>query len=280
MSKLIIFILFTLSLEAFSGVQKNQEPSCSMESLEIPLGMKKDDLIELSDKIKGLLLQEPFYEKVSSAGGVIVKGSKNIDDQSLSKASLVVQAMLSKRPDIKQNIIDKNVSIVVIAKNENYCDLPETQDLKNQSTFDGRSFCTICGAGANEIRPITAVCEDNLLKTKNDPYFGTEDILTHELAHTIHLMGMNSREKERLMSLYEEVKKKGKYELNKEGTPTYMMANEEEFFACLSAMWFNVHNPKSYAFSPALNNRETLKAKLPAVYEFLREFYPDFDLAK
>lgn len=55
-----------------------------------------------------------------------------------------------------------------------------------------------------------------------------------------------------------------------------MMANEEEFFACLTAMWFNVHNPQSYAFSPALNNRETLKAELPAVYEFLKEFYPDF----
>lgn len=181
---------------------------CSPNFLNIPLGMKEDDFLKLSEKIKGLILQKPFYEKVSSAGGVIVKGSKNIDEKSLAKASLVVQDMLSKRPDIKQNIIDKNVSIVIIAKNENYCDLPETQDLKNQSTFDGRSFCSICGAGANETRPITAVCEDNLLKTKDDPYFGTEDILTHELAHTIHLMGMSPREKERLLSLYEEVKKK------------------------------------------------------------------------
>lgn len=216
-----------------------------------------------------------FYTKFKRSQGLLIKGSKLVEDQSLEKASKVIDRMIFKRVDIKERLMGNMAEISIIAKHESYCDLPEARDLRGKKTFDGRDFCKICGGGGVMGRPITAVCEDNLLKTASDPYFGKEDILTHEFAHTIHLLGMNDSDKKVVTAMFMSAKKKGTFEKNLYGKPAYMMANEEEFFACLSAVWFGVHNPKSVSLSAELNGRESIKLKLPGMYYFLKSIYPE-----
>jgi hypothetical protein len=70
-------------------------------------------------------------------------------------------------------------------------------------------------------RPIAAICEDNLLRTSNDPYLGKEDILTHEFAHTMHILGMNDVDKKSVTTLYLAARKKGIFEKNLYGNPAY-----------------------------------------------------------
>lgn len=244
---------------------------CIHGSLNKPLN---PGAVKLSKDIV-LIVQPGFYQKFLMAEGLVIKGSKNVSDSALRKASETLNKMLSKRADIRKNLIAKKADIVIIAPAENYCSFPETLTLAGTKTFDGRDFCSICGAGGNEGRPITAICEDNLLQTDKDPYNRTEDILTHELAHTIHSLGMDEGTKRRLVALYSTAKVNNIFTKNKKGEATYVMANDEEFFACLTAVWFGVHNPESPAFSADLINRNSIKEKFPMMYNFLAEIYPE-----
>lgn len=218
--------------------------------------------------------RESFYKKFKNSSGILIKGSIRVEDRSLSIASKTIERMLSKRGDIKNKLFKNYAEVAVIAKNETYCDLPEAFDLKNKKTFDGRDFCKICGGGGVIGRPITAICEDNLLKTEKDPYYGKEDILTHEFAHTIHILGMSDIDKKKVSTLYKAAKESGKFNKNRHAEAAYMMANEEEFFACLSAVWFNVQNPQSASLSPKLKSREAIRLNLPDMYSFLESIYP------
>ncbi|MFA6235936.1 MAG: hypothetical protein WC635_01310 [Bacteriovorax sp.] len=266
-----IFIFSSFSLPAadfpchYSSPQSQLGPSTEKLALDIQTATNKI--------IKGT--QPEFYKKFLNSNGLLIKGSQKVSDTSLARASETLNKMLGKRADIRNNLIDKKADIVIIAPSENYCSFPETEELKGTKTFDGRDFCEICGAGGNEGRPITAICEDNLLKTKKDPYFGSEDILTHELAHTIHILGMNESTKKRLNELYNIAKRNNLFAKNKNGEATYVMANDEEFFACLSAVWFGAHNPKSTAFPPELRDRDSIRQISPLIYEFLKEIYPE-----
>lgn len=216
-----------------------------------------------------------FYQKFQKSHGLLIKGSSQIDERSLLQASQIVGKMISKRMDIKERLISNAAEIAIIAQNESYCDLPEARDLRGKKTFDGRDFCKICGGGGVVGRPITAICEDNLLKTKNDPYKGKEDILTHEFAHTMHLLGMNREDKKSVTKIYQTALKNKLFRNNRYGKPAYMMANEQEFFACLSAIWFGVHNSKSASLAAELSDREAIKNKLPSMYNFLKSIYPE-----
>lgn len=272
--KNIFLFLFIASFNLLAHEGHDSSVPCSEGKSEV-ISESESGLIENTNKALNVLSAKEFYKKFKKTSGLNVKGSSSIEDDSLTKAVLIIEKMISKRPDIRERLIRENAEVVIIAKNENYCDIPEARDLKDKKTFDGRSFCDICGGGGVIGRPITTVCEDNLLKTKNDPYHGTEDILTHEFAHTMHIMGMNEADKKNVTKLYEEAKKNEVFLKNADNQPTYMMANEQEFFACLSAAWFGVHNPKSPAISPDLQDRNSIKEKLPAVYDFMKTIYPE-----
>lgn len=272
MKNCILVILLIIAPHAFTQEGAKADP-CKNNQADISKPGEHLDSMT-SDVLKELSITD-FYKKSKAVNGIIVKGSNSIDDLSLTRASETIDKMISKRADIRARMITNKADVVVIAQNENYCDIPEARSLKNTKTFDGRSFCSICGGGGVIGRPITTVCEDNLLKTKKDPYHGTEDILTHEFAHAMHLLGMNDEDKRELTSLYTDAKSKGIFEKNSKNEATYMMANEQEFFACLSAAWFGVHNPKSPSVSQELVNRESIKEKLPDMYEFMKSIYPE-----
>lgn len=274
MKKSVVLFLFILSFKLLAHEGHDSSVPCKEAKSEV-MGNPESGLIENTNKALSVLSAKEFYKKFKSTKGLSVKGSVSIEDLSLEKAAVTIEKMISKRPDIRERLIKENAEVVIIAKNENYCDIPEARDLKDKKTFDGRSFCDICGGGGVVGRPITTVCEDNLLKTKDDPYHGSEDILTHEFAHTMHILGMDELDKKSVTKLYEEAKKNHVFEKNVDKQPTYMMANEQEFFACLSAAWFGVHNPKSPAISPDLIDRNSIQEKFPAAYEFLKTIYPE-----
>ncbi len=273
MKSLILLLLLTTTTQVLAHQDDEGNP-CRHNQLEN--GTSRAEILKKqTGDIVAKLLPAEFYKKSKSMNGLLVKGSQSIENQSLSKASDIISKMISKRQDIQTRLIANKADVVIIAKSENYCDIPEAQSLRDEKTFDGRDFCSICGGGGVPGRPITTVCEDNLLKTEKDPYHGTEDILTHEFAHTMHILGMDSFDKKKITDVYTAAKAKGIFEHNAEGKPTYMMANEQEFFACLSAAWFGVHNPHSPSVSPDLVNRESIKEKLPEMYEFMKSIYPE-----
>lgn len=260
-------LLFSLSFH----LQAEEEKRSFFKALSDKIIKPKEEVEEKEPEIA----HPDYYQKYKIQRGIVAKGSSNIKDEALEQALHISEVMLSKRDDIRKRLIENKVSIAIFTGEENYCDLPEAHDLKNVKTFDGRSYCDICGVGAVRVRPITSICEDNLLKTKDDPYYGTEDILTHEFAHSIHVLGMKSEEKKELTRLYKHAVDKNIFSINKKDERPYMILNEEEFFATLSAVWFGVHNPNSSSVSKGLLNREVIKIQHPEMYEFLKTIYPE-----
>ncbi len=128
----------------------------------------------------------PNYRKYASAGGFPVLGSEKVFDFSLLEAVYLVNHMLDGRDDIRQALIANKVRLTVMAYNELTTMVPEHSDLVPRRFWDRRAR----GLGPTPERPAVSCGEENLLGYPGDPY-AAENILIHEFAHAIHLMGLN-----------------------------------------------------------------------------------------
>jgi hypothetical protein len=129
---------------------------------------------------------DPFYQKYCSATGFPIVASKNVSDYALKEAAYLIDRMLIDRPDVRNALIGAKVRFVIIGVNEVTTDMPEYRTLKPKDYWDRRAR----GLGASRARPAVSCGEENLLRYEGDGY-KTENILVHEFAHAIHLMGLN-----------------------------------------------------------------------------------------
>ena len=61
---------------------------------------------------------DPFYQKYISAEGLPVVSSAKVPDEALRVAADIVEHMLGERPDIRTELINANLRVVVMAKTE------------------------------------------------------------------------------------------------------------------------------------------------------------------
>jgi len=213
-----------------------------------------------------------FYKKYIDADGIPVICSSKVPDEALLKARDIIIMMMSK---LKVNITDtmkaRGVRIAVMARYEGTTDIPEHQFLEQDTSlnWDVRAR----GLGGTPDLPLTTCAEENLLCYQIDKYHA-EDILVHEFAHTIHLVGIilnDSSFNRKLQSLLDNAKAKGKWE------NTYASTNYEEYWAEGVQSWFNVNAdvPKPDGKHNLVNTREELKKYDPDLYHFIQQyFYP------
>jgi hypothetical protein len=138
-------------------------------------------------EIREALDLSPFYKKYTDAGGLPVVSSDRVSDAALLEAADVVRHMLAGRDDILRAIVKNKIRLAVMSPDEKTTDIPEHSDLTPKEYWDKRAR----GLGPTHQRPAVSCAEENLLNLKGDHY-NTENILVHEFAHTIHLMGMNT----------------------------------------------------------------------------------------
>ena len=170
----------------------------------------------------------PFYEKYINADGIPVVSSSQVRDNALLKASEVITLMLSKRPDLKQKIVEKYCKVMIIGQNEGVCDLPEYAHICNteENIYYWNNRARGFG-GAPEDDFSASFGEENILCLEGDRYKG-ESILVHEFAHLIHLVGIKEIEPEfdiKLEKIRNEAIRKGLW------ANTYAITNKEEYFA-------------------------------------------------
>ncbi|MBQ1581755.1 MAG: hypothetical protein II107_04705, partial [Prevotella sp.] len=124
--------------------------------------------------------------------------------------------------------------------------------------------------------PLTSCAEENVLAYQIDKYHA-EDILIHEFAHSIHLIGLMLAVPDfdtRLKQCYENAKKKGLL------TNTYRETDKEEYFAEGVQDWFNVNAemPHTDGKHNWCNTREELQEFDPDLYNLLAEYLPKTNL--
>ena len=223
------------------------------------------------------LHQNPFYKKYLDADGIPVISSQNVSDAALVKAREIIIGMLSKRRDVAQKMIDRRCKVIVIGAKEQVCDIPEYANIC--TTPDSIAFWNKRARGFGDDskeNPNTSCGEENLLCLPDDRYVG-ENILIHEFAHLIHLVGIVGLYPDfnkELQTVMDHASEKGLWE------KTYAMTNKEEYFAEAVQSFFNCNR---YSDLPngvhnSINRRDKLKAYDPEMYQLLLRYFPETDL--
>jgi hypothetical protein len=210
----------------------------------------------------------PFYKKYINANGIPIVGSNNVQDEAFVRARETVIAMTAKRPDVLAQMVVHRTRLGIIADEEVTTDLPEYADRPDPEAFSERGR----GYGGTLYDPFTSCAEENVMRDAvNDRWYG-QDILVHEFAHSIHLIGLVTAEpgfQDRLDKAYENAMAKGLWK------GQYASTNDREYFAVSTQAWFQMsHNIPDDGF---VDTRAELKAYDPTMYDLLKDVYYDSD---
>lgn len=216
---------------------------------------------------------DPFYKKYVDAGGIPVISSARVPDEALLQARRQIIAMVSALPrNVLDTMLTRGVRLgIMAARYEGTTNIPEHSYLKNDTTmnWDVRAR----GLGGSPELPLTTASEENILCYNIDKYHN-EDILIHEFAHTIHLIGLVLAEpgfNEPLQALLDQARENGLWE------GTYAATNIEEYWAEGVQTWFNVNAslPRPDGLHNNIATRAQLKEYDPGLYNLLKQYFPD-----
>jgi hypothetical protein len=213
-----------------------------------------------------------FYKKYLDANGIPVISSWRVPDSALRQARRIIIYMTQVLPKpVYEKLVASKVRVAVMARYEGTTDIPEHKYLEKDTivNWDVRAR----GLGGDMELPLTTCAEENLLCYQIDKYHA-EDILIHEFAHTIHLVGIvqvdsyiNSRLRQALNSAISAGKWKN----------TYAATNIEEYWAEGVQDWFNVNAEVAVPDGKHcfVNTRKELKEYDPQLYAILKSYYPE-----
>lgn len=260
---------------------------CRMTTIRMQEKLPCDDTADIQVSYKKTVLPVPFEDyykyKLISKSGVPVKGSATLiwGEKTVARAAELVDIQLSASPEIAAQMVESGASLCIFGKGENAYHIPEHRSGYNVGSLYVEGFggitCSITEANVwhwhseNESRP--------------DPEYSThyrnENILIHEFGHGVKIAGIDRMEDRSLYTEFQMLYRHAKYA----GLwpNTYAISNSDEYFATLSAIWFNVMN-ECHADDgwdgtrgPINTRRELYNYDIDA-YKFFSKIYPHRDL--
>lgn len=214
---------------------------------------------------------DKFYKKYVDVNGIPIVTSWRVPDSCIVAAHHTLYAMTCMlKPEVLEAMKKHGTRVAIMARYEGETDIPEHHFMINDTTvnMDVRARGM---EGTMEV-PVTTCAEENILAYQIDKYHA-EDILIHEFAHSIHLIGIyqvDSTINEKLDSLLAKAKARGIY------ANTYRLDNGMEYFAEAVQDWFNVNAEVQRADGKHnwINTREELQAMDPDMYHLLAQYFP------
>jgi len=212
-----------------------------------------------------------FYKKYLNANGIHIISSHRVPDEAMYAAWRTLTGLTSMLPaEVLGAMTKVNTRVGVMARYEGTTDIPEHAHLVNDTTlnWDVRAR----GLGGSLRLPLSTCAEENILCYQIDKYHA-EDILIHEFAHSIHLIGVITAVpgfNDRIQKLLDKAKAAHKWD------NTYAQTNIEEYWAEGVQSWFNVNAEveKPDGKHNQVNTHDELKAYDPDLYALLSEFFP------
>lgn len=226
----------------------------------VPAAARAEDAFKVGpvpDAVRQRFKLAPFYEKHVDVGGFPVVSSARVSDAGLREAANLIGSMLAGREDVLKSLADNNVRFTVMSPDEQTTDVPEHSDLKPKEYWDRRAR----GLGPTPERPSVSCGEENLLNLPGDRY-PTENILIHEFAHAIHLMGINPIDDafdDRLKAVYDKAMAAGLW------NDKYAAGNKEEYWAEAVQSYFDTNRQDDHDHNH-VDTREELKAYDPDLF--------------
>lgn len=238
---------------------------------------------------RGSLGLDPFYTKYADALGISILSSPKTPDAALLVARDIVIHMLSKRPDLREEMVKKNMRVGIMASSESTTDIPEHRDRKKpppgdprltagekRQYADGTGIAVMSdkeywnrrarGLGGNP----TTCAEENLLGYPGTRYYG-ENIFVHEFSHAI--MGVSIRTADpplfdQIQAAYKAAIARGQYKGH------YAETNANEYWAEGTQWWF-WSNFEWFDGATRLQSPDDLRTYDPTLYDLLGRVYTD-----
>ena len=205
-----------------------------------------------------------FYKKCVKVGEFPIVSSDKVNDHALYEAAFLIEKMTSNVPAIRAKLAKNKVRFSIMSVDEFTTDVPEHSDLKPKDWWDRRAR----GLGPTKHRPSVSCGEENLLCYKGDPYH-TENILIHEFAHAMLLMGLLEIKpdfRKRLIAVYKDSMAKGLWK------GKYAASNVDEYWAEGVQSWFNTNRVNDHDHNH-VNTRKLLKEYDPGLAKMVEEVY-------
>ncbi|MFE6968198.1 RICIN domain-containing protein [Isoptericola sp. NPDC057653] len=218
-----------------------------------------------------------YTQSVTTGAGITVKADPRVDPATLDLAAAQVDVQLGKTDNgIADRMADFGCSLAVYAARENAYLVPEHRGGYDPEMYD------VEGYGGSEWNGcVSSISERNVLRTRDDENaflntgYRNENILVHEFGHAVRLVGIETLADEslsdELYAAYENSWATGRW------PNTYAIGNIDEYFATLSAIWFDVMAEKpdwTDGVRSPINTRAELKEYDPQAYALFAKVYP------
>ena len=264
--KKIFFLGITTLLLAGCQQRQQHELSVETETLDIPecVVTTPPDSLNL----------DPFYKKYVDVNGLPLISSWRVPDSAFVAAHRTLYAMTSMLPKaVLDSMVSNGTRVAIMARYEGTTDIPEHHHLVNDTALNWDLRAR--GLGGDLELPLTSCAEENVLAYQIDKYHA-EDILIHEFAHSIHLVGIVQVDpgiNAELEALLENAKAKDLW------WNTYRLTDIAEYWAEGVQDWFNVNAEMDHPDGKHnyVNTREELKERDPGLYEVLARYFPATD---
>lgn len=261
--KRVMVIVAGLVILASCQKQGQTEAVAENDTLEIPACVVSS--------VPDSLHYDKFYSKYVDVNGIPLISSWRVPDSAFVAAHRTLYAMTSMLPEaVLDSMVGRGTRVAIMGRYEGTTDIPEHRHLVNDTTLNWDLRAR--GLGGDLELPLTSCAEENVLAYQIDKYHA-EDILIHEFAHSIHLIGLMLAVPDfdsRLKQCYENAKARGIL------ANTYRETDKEEYFAEAVQDWFNVNAemPHTDGKHNWCNTREELQAFDPDLYNLLAEYFP------
>ncbi|MBQ9668930.1 MAG: hypothetical protein IJV45_09370 [Prevotella sp.] len=218
---------------------------------------------------------DKFYTKYVDVNGIPLVSSWRVPDSAFTAAHRTLYAMTSMLPEaVLDSMVGRGTRVAIMGRYEGTTDLPEHHYLVNDTALNWDLRAR--GLGGDLELPLTSCAEENVLAYQIDKYHA-EDILIHEFAHSIHLIGLMLAVPDfddRLKACYEQAKASGILD------GTYRITDKEEYLAEAVQDWFNVNAemPHTDGKHNWCNTREELQQFDPDLYALLADYFPQTSL--
>ncbi len=233
------------------------------------------------------LALDPFYKKYTDALGIHVVSSEKVPDAALLVARDIIIHMLSKRPDLRAEMVKKKMRVGVMAMSESTTDVPEQKNWKKPRRDDPRLTPGERNNYDNGIAKMTdkeywdkrargmggnptTCAEENLLGYPGTRYYG-ENILVHEFSHAIMGVGIRTVDPamfKEIQETYKEAMARGLWKNH------YASTTASEYWAEGTQTWF-WSNYEYMDGTTRVQTPEDLEKYDPKLYELLSRVYPD-----
>lgn len=203
------------------------------------------------EKLKVIKVDPPvfgFYTNVLYCDSIVVRSSREVDNDALVLAGMKIRTMLKFMPIVRHNLIQRGAEVHIIARGQHISDMPEFLEMKGKPFRDniGALYKSVDERFQGLTKKVFACCtEENIL------YGTTYDLCVHEFAHLVMLEGMDENIQKKIINQYRLSISKGLWK------NLYAATDAKEYFAELSTYYFGAN---ARAFSHLVDNESAPEA--------------------